>query len=115
MNPVRPSDLPALEALAQQVRHDLECLAYPARPWIRPRNGRDDETIHDVVIIGGGQSGMAGRFGPMREKNENILFLDENPEVLEGPWITYARMPTLRTPKYLPSIDLGIPSLTFRA
>jgi FAD-dependent urate hydroxylase len=34
---------------------------------------------------------------------------------LEGPWVTYARMITLRTPKDLTSIDLGVPSLTFRA
>ncbi|MER2061171.1 MAG: NAD(P)-binding domain-containing protein, partial [Niallia sp.] len=32
-----------------------------------------------------------------------------------GPWDTYARMVTLRTPKHLTSIDLGIPSLTFRS
>ena len=50
-----------------------------------------------------------------REKVENILVLDENPEGQEGPWVTYARMVTLRTPKHLISVDLGLPSLTFRA
>jgi FAD-dependent urate hydroxylase len=115
MNPARPSDLPALDALANRVRHDLECLEYPSRPWIRARNGANGEIVHDVVIIGGGQSGMVAAFGLMREKVENILIIDENPQGLEGPWITYARMPTLRSPKYLTNMDLGIPSLTFRA
>lgn len=31
----------------------------------------------------------------------NVLVLDENPEGLEGPWVTYARMMTLRTSKSL--------------
>lgn len=31
----------------------------------------------------------------------NVIILDENPEGLEGPWVTYARMVTLRTNKAL--------------
>ena len=45
----------------------------------------------------------------------NVLVLDENPEGLEGPWVTYARMVTLRTNKALTGPDLGVPSLTFQA
>lgn len=33
----------------------------------------------------------------------------------EGPWVTYARMVTLRTPKHLTGLDLGMPSLTFQS
>lgn len=33
----------------------------------------------------------------------------------EGPWVTYARMVTLRTPKHLTGLDYGMPSLTFQA
>src|ERR671933_347338 len=33
----------------------------------------------------------------------------------EGPWITFARMRTLRTPKHVTGPDLGVPSLTFQA
>ncbi len=51
----------------------------------------------------------------MRERVSNLLVIDESPEGREGPWISYARMVTLRTPKHLTSIDLGLPSLTFRA
>jgi hypothetical protein len=45
----------------------------------------------------------------------NVVVLDENPEGQEGPWITYARMVTLRTPKHLTGVETGIPSLTYRA
>jgi cation diffusion facilitator CzcD-associated flavoprotein CzcO len=51
----------------------------------------------------------------MRERVRNILVLDENPAGFEGPWATYARMITLRTPKSLTTIDFCIPNLTFRA
>lgn len=71
--------------------------------------------MYDVLIIGGGQSGLVAAFGLMREKVGNILIVDENPAGREGPWVTYARMVTLRTPKHLISVDLGVPSLTFRA
>lgn len=45
----------------------------------------------------------------------NVFVLDENPEGLEGPWVTYARMVTLRTNKALTGPDMGVPSLTFRS
>ena len=104
----------ALDALTRRVHHDLECLDYPAKPWVRPRtfNGAH---VYDVAIIGGGQSGLAVGFGLQRDKIDNFLILDENPAGHEGPWVTYARMVTLRTPKYLTGPDLGVPSLTFRA
>lgn len=104
-----------LEALSRRVRHDLQCLNYPAHPWVRSRSHASGQHVYDVAIIGGGQSGLAAAFGLMRDKVENILVLDENPAGHEGPWVTYARMVTLRTPKYLTGPDLGVPSLTFRA
>ena len=105
----------ALEDLAAQVHHDLERLAYPAPEWVRPHRHPTGQHVWDVVIVGGGQSGLSAAFGLIREKVGNILVIDENPEGREGPWVTYARMVTLRTPKYLTGPDLGIASLTFRA
>ena len=93
-----------------RVAHDLATLNHGAPDWLRPRDG-----VIDVVIVGGGQSGLAAAFALQRERIANILILDENPAGFEGPWDTYARMRTLRTPKELTGIDLGIPSLTFRA
>ncbi|MDI1295867.1 MAG: NAD(P)/FAD-dependent oxidoreductase, partial [bacterium] len=71
--------------------------------------------VHDVVIVGGGQSGLAAAFGLLRERVSNILVIDESPAGFEGPWDTYARMITLRTPKELNPIDFGIPALSYRA
>jgi cation diffusion facilitator CzcD-associated flavoprotein CzcO len=100
-----------LAELAAQVRRDLELLDIAGGPgWTRPREG-----VLDVIIVGGGQSGLGAAFGLMREKVRNILVLDENPAGYEGPWATYARMVTLRTPKSLTAIDFGQPNLTFRA
>jgi cation diffusion facilitator CzcD-associated flavoprotein CzcO len=104
----------SLEALNERVKHDLACLAYGGPDWVK-RRGSAEGHVYDVIIIGGGQSGLAAAFGLLRERVSNLLVLDENPEGFEGPWDTYARMITLRTPKHLTSIDLGIPSLTFRA
>ncbi|MBH0014719.1 NAD(P)/FAD-dependent oxidoreductase, partial [Pseudoalteromonas sp. NZS100_1] len=94
--------------------HDLDCLGFGGADWTRT-DAPDDQHIHDVVIVGGGQSGLGAAFGLLRERISNILGLDENPAGQEGPWDSYARMMTLRTPKHLTAIDYGIPALTFRA
>jgi len=97
--------------LTAMVRRDLELLNLTGGPaWTRTREG-----VLDVVIVGGGQCGLGAAFGLMREKVGNILVLDENPPGLEGPWATYARMITLRSPKHLTPIDFGMPNLTCRA
>ncbi|EXS71211.1 FAD/NAD(P)-binding protein [Sphingobium sp. Ant17] len=103
-----------LKKLERQVNWDLAALCYGGATWVRPRRSEDGH-VHDVVIVGGGQSGLGAAFGLLRERVDNILVLDENPAGQEGPWETYARMITLRTPKHITSIDLGLPSLTFRA
>ena len=69
----------------------------------------------DVLIVGGGQAGLTAAFGLLKERVTNILVVDENPEGQEGPWGTYARMPTLRTQKDVGGIDLGLPNLSLRA
>lgn len=104
----------SLDVLKDRVKTDLSYLAYGGADWVRPINHPEGH-VYDVVIIGGGQSGLGTAFGLLRERISNILVIDENPAGHEGPWETYARMVTLRTPKHLTSIDLGIPSLTFRS
>lgn len=105
------SDLVALE---QRVHFELDCLGYPVREWTTPRN-RNGAHVHDVVIVGGGQSGTSIAFRLQRERITNLRVLDRHPQGLEGPWMTYARMLTLRTPKAVTGPDLGIPSLSPRA
>ncbi|HKU37221.1 MAG TPA: XdhC family protein [Polyangiales bacterium] len=102
-------------ALAERVHRDLELLDYPRREWLHPRRTASGEPIYDVLIVGGGQSGLAVAFGLLRERVKNLLVVDQNPLDRAGPWLNFARMKTLRTPKYLTGPDLGIPSLTPRA
>jgi cation diffusion facilitator CzcD-associated flavoprotein CzcO len=106
---------PGLDRLAAQVRRDLDLLAYPRRDWLPPRRTAAGAPILDVVIAGGGQGGLAVAFGLMRERVTNLLVVDDNPLDRAGPWLSFARMQTLRTPKHLTGPDLGIPSLTPRA
>jgi hypothetical protein len=104
----------SLENLKAQVAADLDLLAYGAASWVKPHHHPDGH-VYDVVIVGGGQSGLGAAFGLLRERVSNLLVIDENPAGGEGPWETYARMITLRSPKHLTGIDFGVPSLTFRA
>ncbi len=103
-----------LEELTRRAQYELQCLGYPARPWVPPSKYQD-EHVHDVVVVGGGQSGVSIAFGLMRERVVDVVVLDRNPRGQEGPWTSFARMHTLRTPKTVTGPDLGIPSLSARA
>jgi cation diffusion facilitator CzcD-associated flavoprotein CzcO len=105
----------SLRALEERVASDLARTAHPRMPWLEARIGPDGRPAHDVIIVGGGQSGLATAFGLMRSQVSNILVLDKAPEGLEGPWLTYARMPTLRSPKDFTGPDLDMPSLTYQS
>ena len=114
MNTLQPVDTVALAALEADLARQLALVDSFGPDWTRPRTHPDGH-VYDVVIVGGGQSGLAAAFGLRRERINNILVLDENPEGFEGPWETYARMLTLRTPKGLTPIDYGVPALTPQA
>src|SRR6185369_15999845 len=105
----------ALIALEAQVRADLAKTAHPNAAWLTPRLGPDGGPALDVLVVGAGQSGLATAFGLMRSQVSNILVLDKSKEGLEGPWLTYARMHTLRSPKHFTGPDLDIPSLTYQS
>jgi cation diffusion facilitator CzcD-associated flavoprotein CzcO len=100
--------------LSNRVRRELTYLSYPSREWTVPRY-RDGARVLDVLIVGGGQSGLAIGFGLKRERISNIRIVDRNRRGLEGPWRRFARMRELRTPKEVVGLDLGVPSLTPRA
>jgi FAD-dependent urate hydroxylase len=106
-----PSDA-GLDRLAERVRHDLERLAYPRRDWLAPRRTAGGDAIRDVIVVGAGQGGLATAFALLRERVSNLLVVDQNPLDRAGPWLNFARMRTLRTPKHVTGPDLGIPSLT---
>ncbi len=104
-----------LTALTSQLVRDHEILAYPHREWVRPRLTSSGQNILDCLIIGGGQSGLGIAKGLLLDKVSNILVVDENSPGQEGPWLRFARMPHLRTPKHLTGLDFGNPNLTFYA
>jgi FAD-dependent urate hydroxylase len=100
--------------LSERVRRDLAYLTYPSREWTIPHY-RDDAPALDVLIIGGGQAGLATAFGLKLERVTNVRIVDRNRRGLEGPWRRFARMRQLRTPKEVTGIDFGLPSLTVQA
>lgn len=105
----------ALAALAEAARREWEMLAYPAAPWVDAVTAPDGTTALDCAVVGAGQFGLAVTAALRRERIERVLCFDAAPAGREGPWVTFARMAMLRTPKDLTGPDLGLPSLTFRA
>ncbi|MDB6453035.1 NAD(P)-binding domain-containing protein [Falsirhodobacter sp. 20TX0035] len=99
-----------LHALETRLAEDLRNLELPSKPWVPPREG-----VHDVIVIGAGMCGLAATAKLKLTGITNILTLDAAPAGREGPWITFARMETLRSPKALAGPALGLPALTFRA
>lgn len=104
-----------LQQLEAQVRRDLDFVEAPLRPWVPERRGADGSVITDVVVVGAGLSGLSVAFGLWRQGVERVVVIDAAEAGREGPWITTARMRTLRSPKTLTGPDQGIPSLTYRA
>jgi cation diffusion facilitator CzcD-associated flavoprotein CzcO len=106
-----PEGLSALEA---RLRRDLLLLEWPAKPWV-PARERDGRPVADVVIIGAGMCGLVAAAAVRLLGVERVRVLDRAPAGEEGPWVTFARMDTLRSPKTLAGPALGLPALTFRA
>lgn len=103
-----------LAALEAQLAHDLDYLEMPAKPWV-PERMHHGASVRDVVVIGAGMCGLAATAKLMLTGMTNVVAYDAAPEGFEGPWITFARMQTLRSPKTLHGPALGLPQLTFRA
>lgn len=113
-----------LDALRARLRRDFEYLAYPDKPWVLDLDAEELAAIapgvarQDVLhcaIAGGGQFGLTIAHGLRMERVTRVRVFDRNPPGQEGPWMTYARMKMLRTPKHPTGHDLGNASLTFRA
>ncbi len=104
-----------IAALSDRVRHDIEILLYPRDEWVIPRQHPSGQHVYDVVIVGGGQCGLTLGHALRQERVNNFLILDRMPAGQEGPWITYSRMWTLRSPKHVSGPELGMPSLAPRS
>ncbi len=79
--------------------------------WVRPRSGVD----HAVVIVGGGQSGLAIAYGLKRKGVGSVEVIDRTEPGRTGIWRTTARMHQLRTPKSLAGPEQDNPMLSFQA
>jgi cation diffusion facilitator CzcD-associated flavoprotein CzcO len=106
-----PADLRTLELRLAQ---DLAWLNLPAKPWVQPRPDQPAPVL-DVAIVGAGMLGLTATAALRNLGIDNVRAFDRAATGREGPWITSARMETLRTRKDAAGPALGIPSLTFRA
>ena len=109
---IKTSGLPKLE---KRVAHDLSIISYPVNEWIPPKFDEQGQRVLDGLVVGGGQGGLTIAFQLLRERVQNIRVIDAAEAGQEGPWLNYARMPTLRSPKEVNGPDLNIPSLAFQA
>lgn len=105
-----PIDARGLPALEERIKEDLGFLCYPGTNWVPQKDG-----VTDVVIIGGGMCGMVAWLGLSTGGMKNVRVLDRAAKGLEGPWLNYARMETLRSPKVLTGPAYGHGALTFQA
>ncbi len=105
-----PIDAMGLPALEGRIKEDLAFLCYPGKAWVPQREG-----VTDVVIIGGGMCGMVAWLGLATGGIQNVRVLDRAETGREGPWLSYARMETLRSPKVLTGPAFGHGALTFQA
>jgi cation diffusion facilitator CzcD-associated flavoprotein CzcO len=95
--------------LTARARRAIALVSRPIPNWV-PETGVD----HDVVIIGGGQSGLSVGLGLRRAGISNFALFDEA-EAGWTNWTKIARMETLRTPKTITGLEQGIAELTFEA
>ena len=104
-----------LAALEADLARDLDWLNHPAKDWIPPASGADGQEVLDVLVVGAGMNGLCAAFALRRQGVSRIRQIDAAPSGHEGPWLTYARMEYLRSPKHLTGPALGLARLTFRA
>ena len=107
-----PQPADAAAQLAAQTGRSLRWAGRDPADWVRARAGTD----HNVVIVGGGQSGVAIAYGLKRKGVGKVDVIDQADPGQAGIWRNIARMHQLRTPKTLmPGPEAGNVALSFRA
>jgi cation diffusion facilitator CzcD-associated flavoprotein CzcO len=104
-----PADADA--RLETQTRDAMRWIGREPADWVRARAGAD----HNVVIVGGGQSGLSIAYQLRRKGVGGVDVIDQAAPGRSGMWRNIARMHQLRTPKALAGPELGNPALSFRA
>jgi cation diffusion facilitator CzcD-associated flavoprotein CzcO len=108
-----PASLAELEA---RFARDLELLTLPpSKDWLEPRTHPEYGPVLDVAVIGAGMSGLSAAFALKCLAIRGLRVFDRSPAGFEGPWATWARMETLRSPPELTGPAFGFSNLTFRA
>jgi len=97
--------------LEAQTRRILRWSGPDPANWVRARAGAD----HNVVIVGGGQSGSGIGWGLKRKGVGGVDIIDQADPGQAGIWLNIARMNQLRTPKNMPGPESGNAALSFRA
>ena len=99
-----------LHRLTEAIYADLEVLNYPSKIWDYSR----DHSILEVAILGAGHCGKSTAFGLRRHGIERVRIFDRSRTGQEGPWRSFARNATLRTPKQVTGgLEWGIANLHF--
>lgn len=99
-----------LQRLEQEAERQGAASAGDEKPWIGARDG-----VTPVVVVGGGQAGLVLARGLRRRGIADVVVVDAAPADQAGPWTTYARMHTLRTPKDIAWPTWGVTATTPRA
>ena len=106
----------SLEALEARLKRDLELLTLPpAKDWLEPRTHPEYGPVLDVAVVGAGMSGLSAAFALKCLAVRSLRVFDRSLAGFEGPWATFARMETLRSPPELTGPAFGFSNLTFRA
>ncbi len=96
----------------EAARETLRLIGRAPPNWVPDRPGID----HNVVLVGGGQSGCAYAWALRRAGIGKVSVIDAAPdERAAGIWLNAARMNLLRTPKALTGPEIGLPALSFQA
>jgi cation diffusion facilitator CzcD-associated flavoprotein CzcO len=105
-----PDAAARLAVLERDAARQEALSAGDGRAWVGERDGE-----HPVVIVGAGQAGLVLARGLRRRGIDDLVVLDTAPADATGPWSTYARMHTLRTPKDIAWPTWGVPAVSPRA
>lgn len=97
--------------LESQTRRALRWAGPAPADWVRPHPGAD----HNVVIVGGGQSGVAISYGLQRKGIGRVDVIEQSQAGQAGIWRNIARMRQLRTPKTILGLEQGNSALSVRA
>ncbi len=93
-------------------RETLRLIGPDPQNWVPDHAGID----HNVLVVGGGQSGSTFAFALRRVGIGKVSLIDAAKDKAgAGVWLTSARMHKLRTPKALAGPELGLPGLSFQA